>query len=255
MTTSSLSLHTGQVHVWFLKFSDAESRIANLSQLLSDDEQGRAIRFVSHPDNIRFTIARGVLRQLLSAYTGHPARSIRLVYGRHGRPALTATQAHGINFNLSHSGEHAYFALARDGDVGIDIERIRPYSPAYRLRLAKRFFSKIECSAIERMSTSTVEQAFFACWTRKEAYIKAHGRGLSLPLSQFSVSVDPSSGAQLLSTPWNPSDYKLTQLWDLDAPRGYRAAIALKSPAGDPEFRCFKWPDSGYDRLKSSSPR
>ncbi len=241
MATSSASIHTDEVHVWFLDFSDAESYITNLSQLLSDDEQARAVRFVSHFDKIRFSITRGVLRQLLSAYTGHSAKSIQLVYGHHGRPALTASQGHGINFNLSHSGEHAYFALSRDGDVGIDIERIRPYSPTYRLRLAKRFFSEMECSAIKGLSASTVEQAFFACWTRKEAYIKAHGRGLSLPLSRFSVSVDPSSAAQLLSTPWRPSDYKLTRLWDLPAPRGYRATIALKAFAGNPEFRHFKW--------------
>ena len=136
MSTASTSIDASEVHVWFLKFSDAESYIATLSHLLSDDEQARAVRFVSHSDKIRFTIARGVLRQLLSAYTGHSARSIQLVYGRHGRPALTSSQTHGLNFNLSHSGEHAYFALSRDGDVGIDIERIRPYSPAYRLRLA-----------------------------------------------------------------------------------------------------------------------
>ncbi len=241
MAISNARIHSHEVHVWFLKFSDAASYIANLTQLLSDDEQARAVRFVSHADKNRFTIARGVLRQLLSVYTGHSARSIQLVYGRHGRPALTASQAHGISFNLSHSGEYAYFAVLRDGDVGIDIERIRPYSPAYRLRLARRFFSKMECSAIDRLSESTVEQAFFACWTRKEAYIKAHGRGLSLPLSQFSVSVDPSSVAQLLATPWCSSDCKLTRLWDLTAPSGYRAAIALKTFAGDPEFRLFKW--------------
>ena len=86
-----------------------------------------------------------------------------------------------------------------------------------------------------------VEQAFFACWTRKEAYIKVHGRGLSLPLSQFSVSVNPTSAPQLLATPWCPSDLNLTRLWDLAAPRGYRAAIALKTFAGDPEFRLFDW--------------
>ena len=241
MATSTARIHTGEVHIWFLKLSDAESYITSLSQLLSEDEQARAARFVSHSDKIRFTIARGVLRQLLSAYTGRPARSIQLAYGRHGRPALTAFPARSINFNLSHSGEHAYFALSREGDVGIDIERIRPYSPAYRLRLAKRFFSEREYSAIERLSTSTAEQAFFACWTRKEAYIKAHGLGLSLPLSQFSVSVDPSSAAQLLATPWCPSDNKLTRLWDLTAPRGYRTAIALKTFTGDPEFRLFEW--------------
>ena len=243
MATPSATIQTGEVHVWSLSFSDAESNIANLNQLLSDDEQTRAVRFISDCDRIRFTIARGVLRQLLSAYTGHPARSIQLIYGRHGRPALTASQAHDINFNLSHSGEHALFALSRECDVGVDIERIRPYSPAYRLRLAKRFFSELECSAIQGLTASRVEQAFFACWTRKEAYIKVHGRGLSLPLSQFSVSVNTMSAPQLLATPWCPSDLKLTRLWDLAAPRGYRAAIALKTFAGDPEFRLFKWSD------------
>jgi len=241
MATASASIHNGEAHVWVLNFSDAESYIASLSQLLSDDEKTRAARFVSRSDQIRFTIARGVLRQLLSTYTGHPAKSIQLVYGRHGRPALAASETHRINFNLSHSGEHAYFALSREDEVGIDIERIRPYSSAYRLRLAKRFFSEMECSAMEELSTSTAEEAFFACWTRKEAYIKAHGRGLSLPLSQFSVSVDPRTAAQLLATPWCPSDHKLTRLWDLEAPTGYRAAIALKSFSGNLEFRFFNW--------------
>jgi 4'-phosphopantetheinyl transferase len=241
MLTSSATIQTGEVHVWSLSFSDAEPDIAILNLLLSDDEQARAVRFISDNDRTRFIVARGVLRQLLSVYTGHPARSIQLVYGRHGRPALTASQTHNINFNLSHSGEHALFALSREGEVGIDVERIRPYSPGYRLRLAKRFFSELEFSALQGLSTSCVEQAFFACWTRKEAYIKAHGRGLSLPLSQFSVSVNPISAPQLLATPWCPSDLKQTRLWDLAVPRGYHAAIALKKFAGVPEFRLFAW--------------
>ena len=107
MATSSATIQTGEVHVWSLRFSDAESDIANLSQPLSDDEQARAVRFISDCDRIRFTVARGVLRQLLSAYTRHPARPIQLIYGRHARPALPASQAPGINFTFLLSGEHA----------------------------------------------------------------------------------------------------------------------------------------------------
>ena len=241
MATSSATIQTGEIHVWSLSFSDAVPDLTSLHQLLSDDERTRAARFISDIDRTRFTVARGVLRQLLSAYTGHPARSIELVYGLHGRPAVTASQAHDINFNLSHSGKHALFALTGEGEVGIDIERIRPHSPAYRLRLARRFFSEMEFSAIEGLSASCAEQAFFACWTRKEAYIKVHGLGLSLPLSQFSVSVNPASAPQLIATPWCPSDLKLTRLWDLAVPDGYRAAIALNNFTGDPEIRPFDW--------------
>ncbi len=228
MATSSATIQTGEIHVWSLSFSDAVPDLTSLHQLLSDDERTRAARFISDIDRTRFTVARGVLRQLLSAYTGHPARSIELVYGLHGRPAVTASQAHDINFNLSHSGEHALFALTGEGEVGIDIERIRPHSPAYRLRLARRLFSEMEFSAIEGLNASCVEQAFFACWTRKEAYLKAKGTGLTTKLDEFEVTFLPDEPPAMLRTEIDGEDPHDWQVFDVAVPEGYVAALVAR---------------------------
>jgi 4'-phosphopantetheinyl transferase len=218
------------IDVWTISLNDIGNRFHDHVQLLSDDERQRAARFRNTNDGRRFTLARGNLRSILSQYLGSPAKTIRLSYGAYGKPRLADTHELSLEFNLSHSGDYALCALTKNHSIGIDIEKIKKSDPDYYLRLATRFFSRKECEAISAAPEHDRTLFFFTCWTRKEAYLKRHGLGLRLPLSGFTVNVDPAQSARLIDTLWRPEDLMVTHLQDLPAPRGYQTALAVASP-------------------------
>jgi 4'-phosphopantetheinyl transferase len=218
------------IDVWTIPLTDIEDRFQDHIQSLSADERHRAARFRNTKDGRLFTFARGSLRLILSQYLGIPAKTIQLSYGAHGKPRLAETHQPSLNFNLSHSGDFALCALTNNHSIGIDIEKIRIGNPDYYLRLATRFFSRKEFEAIDAASERDRTLFFFSCWTRKEAYLKRHGLGLHLPLSGFTVNVNPAESAHLIDTPWRPKDLMITRFQDLPAPHGYQAALAIASP-------------------------
>ena len=248
MRTPLLELHPGEVHVWCARLNPAEGEIRELSGLLSPDERSRAARFLFDRDRERFTVARGILRRLLAGYTGLPADHLRFLYGEHGKPRLQREEKTAPEFNLSHSGEWAVYSMALKYPLGIDIERMRPADRTHRLKLARRFFSESEFTSLTAQPETRVEDAFFTCWARKEAYIKLHGLGLSLPLARFSVNVEPDEPARLTATPWQPADLALTQIHDLPAATGYRAALAF-STYSRPLIRQLEWPNGLKGRM------
>ena len=134
-------------------------------------------------------------------------------------------------FNLSHSNDQACIAACREAALGIDVERIRAPTRHTWVGLAQRFFSTAEIAELMAVPASRQSEAFFACWTRKEAYLKLHGLGLALPLNQFSVTVDPDRPAMLCSTEWRPKDVDGTTLYDLPAAPRYRSSLAIASTA------------------------
>ena len=223
------ALATGEIHLWQRSLTPATTQINHLHTLLSKDEKQRAERL--HTENHRnaFVTARGTLRILLGHYLHIPPAKVCFRYNRHGKPDLKHNQP-PLYFNLSHSGQWSIYAISHAGPLGIDLEKIRPASPQKRLNIARRFFSPVEWKQLHRLPSTQLNAAFFACWTRKEAYIKCHGLGLALSLSGFSVSVDPEKPACIQETPWQPNDRNHSQLYDLPAPEGYRAALALTSP-------------------------
>ncbi|MEC8963664.1 MAG: 4'-phosphopantetheinyl transferase superfamily protein [Pseudomonadota bacterium] len=218
------------IDLWTIPLNDIGDRFQNHVQSLSAEEHQRAARFRNSKDGRRFTLARGSLRSILGQYLGTPANSIQLSYNAYGKPRLAETHQAHIEFNLSHSGDYALCALTKRHSIGIDIEKIRNDDPDYYLRLATRFFSRKEFEAIDAAPENDRTLLFFACWTRKEAYLKRHGLGLRLPLSGFTVNVDPTEPAYLIETPWQPNDLMITRLLDLPAPRGYQTALAVASP-------------------------
>ena len=248
MRAPLVELNSGQVHVWATRLSQAKSEIKELAEVLSPDERSRANRFLFDRDRERFTIARGVLRRLLAQYADLSPEHLQFRYGKHGKPRLHADDTTALEFNLSHAGDWAVYALTTECPVGIDIEQIRPANKYHRLKLARRFFSESEFITLAAQPETNVERAFFACWTRKEAYIKLHGRGLSLPLARFSVNVEPDDPARLMATPWLPEDLGLTQMHDLPVVAGYRAALAL-SMNDCPMIRRFDWPTDFKDQM------
>src|SRR5205823_2540060 len=162
-------------------------------------------------DREYFIVGRGSLRLLLGEYLSLQPEAVPLWYTSFGKPGLSGEAAgSSVKFNVSHSGGLMLAAVARHREVGVDVERVRP-DVNWR-ELAGRYFAPAEVAALDAQSTAQQLRAFFACWTRKEAYVKAHGLGMSLPLDRFSVSVAPDGPAELLAAEHDPAQLGR---WDL----------------------------------------
>ena len=214
------------VDVWSISLAPAMSPSTRLNDVLSPAEIARAERFVQPKHRQRFITARTALREILGSYLGLPPAAICFRINAHGKPYLDPASAM-LQFNLSHSGDWALCAVTTAGEVGVDIERVRPRAQAYRLKVARRFFSAHEYHAINSADPAGIDSAFFSGWTRKEAYIKCHGKGLAIPLATFTVSIGATTPAALIQSDWNPVDVTQCRLYDLDVPAGYYAALAL----------------------------
>ena len=214
------------VDVWHLSLEDLQEANSSLFACLSDTEKQRAARFVFERDRSRFITCRGLLRAVLAQQLSLSPVEVTFNYGEKGKPHL---QGSPLFFNLSHSNDQACIAACRETALGIDVERIRAPTRHTWVDLAQRFFSTAEIAELMALPASRQSEAFFACWTRKEAYLKLHGLGLALPLNQFSVTVDPDMPAMLCSTEWRPKDVDGTTLYDLPAAPLYRSSLAIAS--------------------------
>ncbi len=173
--------------------------------LLSAAERERASRLAFGADRRRFTIARAGLRTLLAARLGVTPEAVELIYGKNGKPALGRDQAEsGLHFNLSHSGEIAAYAFSLEQEIGIDVETIREVENADNI--AARFFSDHENEVYNSLDPIDKPVAFLNCWTRKEAFIKACGDGLTYSLKSFDVSLRPGEPAEILRVGDIPGD-------------------------------------------------
>jgi len=190
-------LEQTQVHVWRAALTVPTPRVENLQRLLSPAELDRAARFHFQKHREHFVVARGVLRALLGAYLDCAPHALQFRYNAYGKPLLAPPL--DLKFNLSHSGEWALYALTHVGEVGVDLEHLRPVDDLEQI--AARFFSAAESATLLALPQTQQTEAFFNCWTRKEAYIKGVGLGLSLPLDQFDVSLTPGEPARLLRRP------------------------------------------------------
>jgi 4'-phosphopantetheinyl transferase len=229
-----------EVHLWRASLTEPESRLAALKNLLTDDERSRGERFVFADDRNRFICARGILRLILGRYLGRDPSEIRFLYGSHGKPAVAGQNPSRLSFNLSHSRELALYALAQGREVGVDVEYMKEDRATDAI--AERFFSPQEVVALRSLPAAERRRAFFNCWTRKEAYIKGRGQGLSLSLQQFDVSVVPGEPAALLAARdlGNPR----TELWalrDVPVEHPYAAAVAVEGP-DDWQLSYWQWP-------------
>jgi 4'-phosphopantetheinyl transferase len=218
-----VSLNGGEVHVWRVRLDVPTAEVEGLRALLTPDEQARAARLLFEGDRRRIIAARGTLRMILGRYLDAPPDSLRFCYTSHGKPAL-AGEMESLCFNISHSADLALIAVARERAVGVDIERIRP--DVADEQLARRFFSPPEVAALLALPREDRQQGFFSCWTRKEAYIKARGEGLSIPLDQFQVSLAPGEPPALLGV--QGDDPARWSLYDLRPGPGYVAALAVE---------------------------
>ena len=215
------------VHVWRVELDPPEAAVVRLARPLSADEQQRAARFQSVALRRRFVVAHGVLRLILGRYTGSDPAALLFRNGPHGKPALRAPDTTtSLHFNLSHADDLALIAVARDRELGVDIERRRPLPDA--AAIADRFFSLSERSALRAMPADRRLEYFYTLWTCKEAYIKARGDGLALPLDQFEVALEADGAAALMRTGDNPDGAARWSLRTLRAALGYAAALAVE---------------------------
>lgn len=190
-------------------------------------------RFRFEKDRRRYLVGRGVLRTLLGRYLEVAAQDLRFETAAAGKPHLASGQGE-LQFNLAHSGEYVLFAIANGRVVGIDVEEIDDDFDARQV--AAHFFSSNEQRDLETLTGRARVEAFFECWTRKEAYVKARGEGLSLPLDQFDVSLRPGEPARLIATRPDPAEARHWQLSGLDVADGYKAALAVEGQGGTLRF-------------------
>jgi 4'-phosphopantetheinyl transferase len=201
---ADLRLARDEVHVWRASLSLPAARVQDLRRTLAADELSRAERFHLPNDRQRFIAARGVLRAILGRYLKVEPGQIHFCYSAYGKPALDSGAGHdaGLHFNLAHSGQLALYAVAPSRRIGVDLERIR--ADLDYEQIAEQSFAPHERGALRAVPAHLKPEAFFNCWTRKEAYVKARGEGLSMPLDRFAVSLAPGEPARLLHTPADP---------------------------------------------------
>jgi 4'-phosphopantetheinyl transferase len=221
-----LTLPEDEVHLWQVDLAAVAAAEQRWQQILSADERARAARFHFPRDRQHYTATRALLRTILAGYVAaHPAELV-FRYSEKDKPSL-ALAGNQVEFNVSHSGTTALLAFARGRALGVDVERVRDdLDPAV---LAHRFFSTHEQNQLATIPPSEKYHAFFRCWTRKEAYIKARGTGLSLPLDQFDVSLRPGDENALLSTRPDAAEAALWSLQEIPAGNGYIAALCVQS--------------------------
>ena len=189
-------LTIGEAHIWLAELIRSPAEHKELAQHLSPDEQQRAERLIHLHHRRRFTAGRGLLRVILGAYLSTRPHKIQFIYGAQGKPCLEHPGNAKLYFNLSHSGKYILIAVTLENEVGIDIEELHPIESLETI--SRRYFSSQENQTISALPPQEQVNAFFACWTRKEAFIKACGGGLTIPLDSFSVSLGPEGSEPLL---------------------------------------------------------
>ncbi len=211
-----------ETHLWDVDLLAAPAEIERLGSFLADDERGRAARYHFDRHRRRFIVSQGVLRALLGAYLGREAGGIVFEYGPKGKPSLPGEPE--LHFNVSHSHERSVVAISAGGELGVDIERLRPLPDADGI--AQRFFSPREAATYAAVPRQQRPEAFFNCWTRKEAFIKALGEGLFLSLDRFDVSLVPGDRAEILRIDDDPEKARDWSLTDFRPVDGFAGALA-----------------------------
>lgn len=227
------AIENDEVHVWKVDLSATVPDV----RLLSRDEHERAARFHFEKDRQHFKASRSALRMVLGRYLNLPPESLEFAQTEYGKPFLTNLEAAGVLFNLSNSGEVAVIAVAREREVGVDVEFMR--ADFATDEVAEHFFSVAEIYTLSGLEPHLRTQAFFSCWTRKEAYVKARGEGLSMPLDVFDVSLAPDVSAAMLNNRVDKSEPARWIFQDLHIASDYAGALVVEALASPPNLSYF----------------
>ncbi len=244
-----LDLESHQVDIWRARLGLPTDSLQALEATLSVDEIQRAARLHFQGDKDRFIAAHGCLRDILARYHHWEPGQLTFSANDYGKPALsTDLSERRMDFNLSHSEDLALVAVTWRRKVGVDLERIRQGISAQVI--ARQYFSRSEFVELLGLPSGQREVGFFNCWTRKEAYIKAQGLGLSLSLESFDVSLDPNEPVILRATRPDPQEAARWTLLPLEVSPNYAAALAVEGATLFPqevsegqglEFRFWDW--------------
>lgn len=221
-------LCTGVVHLWQRRLHASAEEMIACYELLSDEEKARALRFRVERPRSDFVLTRATLRLLLAHYSGSTPHEVHFRYGAQGKPVLEGDSS--LGFNASHTDGLALMAFGKQRAIGVDVENVNRETEARRL--AERFFSEREQQALKPLRGDELQAAFFRCWTRKEAFIKAKGDGLSLPLHQFDVSIVAGDRDALLATRPDPGEVSRWTISEVSPGSGYMAAVAVAADEG-----------------------
>jgi 4'-phosphopantetheinyl transferase len=234
----NLILNDEEAHIWRADLKFNECFQSSFLKLLSTDEKSRAHKFRFAKDSRNFIIARGILRSLIGKYLEINPAEISFQYSEFGKPGIADN--HSLQFNISHSQNVALFAFIKKLNVGIDVEFVNQDIEVEDI--ATKFFSANEVSNLLALPEKQHALGFFNCWTRKEAFIKAVGEGLSFPLDKFEVSLEPDKPAKLLATDWEPKAVSRWSIYSMSPGPDLVGSLAIEGLVKDVKF--WNWDKS-----------
>ena len=234
-----MRLSPHDVHLWRIRLDQPDDVRRRLHDWLDDEERTKASSFRFEDRQRVACVSRGALREILATYLGEPPEALIFGVNLHGKPFLTGQHA-GLRFNLSHSRGWALVGVTLESEIGVDIEAISDQRRT--AELAGRYFSPAEQAEYRALPAELRLLAFYCGWTRKEAYIKARGRGLSLPLDSFDVTLDPTCEARLCRAT-DDADYQRWRLRGVPAPEGFVAAAIVEGEK--PRWAMGEWNPCG----------
>ncbi|MGO9266758.1 MAG: 4'-phosphopantetheinyl transferase family protein [Candidatus Binataceae bacterium] len=243
-----MDLGLKEVHVWQADLEVSARMLDELQATLSGYELARAARFHFPRDRARFIAAHAIVRNILGGYLIASPAMLEFSSNEHGKPALAGNWRNELSFNLSHSGERVVVALTRDREVGVDVEEYVPSRAD--AAVAEHYFSPSEVARLHALPESIRPRAFFNCWTRKEAYIKARGLGLAIPLDSFDVSLAPDEPATLLRTSVG-DDVGTWQLRHLELGDRYIGALVASGTGWSFDLRHWTGPRAGIPTVNA----
>jgi 4'-phosphopantetheinyl transferase len=236
---ANANLLQNDVHVWCAWLDQSIPSLEWLTQTLSMDERMRAERFQFKQDRQRFIIGRGLLRTILGYYLGIEPGRLHFCYGIYGKPALAEMPGTStLRFSVAHAHGLALYAVTRDRELGVDLEYIRHIAETEQI--VDRYFSDREKAVFRTLTADKKQEAFFTCWTCKEAYLKATGEGLTRPLKQIDVSLVPAEAARLLSVDADVAEASRWTLQELRPAPGFVAALVVEGQGW--RLFCWHWP-------------
>ncbi|HTI14908.1 MAG TPA: 4'-phosphopantetheinyl transferase superfamily protein [Dictyobacter sp.] len=224
---SSLALSEDEVHIWRTPLSFNEPLTRRLRDILIPEEQTKAQKFYFEKDRQHWTAARAILRILLGMYLNIAPSRVQFHSNQYGKPSLALHHASSITFNLSHSQGYALYAFTHTKQLGIDIEYMK--ADIDYASIAQHYFSPYEQETLASLPAEKQKIAFYYGWTRKEAYIKARGKGLSIPLNQFDVTLQPGKPAQFLQSREPDQANQQWSLYNIALDDDFAAALAVEN--------------------------
>jgi 4'-phosphopantetheinyl transferase len=233
-----MKLSENEVHVWRASLEVTNHEYSTMRGVLSAEEREHALRFAFEKDRRRWVVAHGVLRMLLSSYLLIDPANLRFSSNPYGKPSVAPPPGEDrLQFNMAHSVDLALYAFSYGQRIGIDVEYMRK-NVEYE-QLARSYFSPREYTTLKTLPPPVQHEAFYLCWSRKEAYLKGIGKGLSISLATFDVSLVPGEPAALLASQEDSDAPGIWLLYDLAPGVNYAGALAVEGISK--QISCWDW--------------